>query len=101
MLIIHVQNLLYGRRVIYVYRALGVLTSRFMPAGGMSYSVYTELYNRNLLEPISLFYCSAIWGQVEHRAINNLQNRALRHKEYVEKRGDMGMDVDHVFLNRG
>ncbi|XP_033750928.1 uncharacterized protein LOC117335116 [Pecten maximus] len=57
-------------------RALGLLISKFYRAGGMTYSVFTKLYE-SLVQPV-LLYCSAIWGQAERREINNVQNRAIK-----------------------
>ena len=76
-------------------RALGLLTSKFYSAGGMTYEVFTKLYE-SLVQPI-LLYCAGIWGQCERKQINNIQNRAMKiflgttkNTSNIGVRGDMG-----------
>ena len=57
-------------------RALSCLTVKFYAYGGMTYQVFTKLYE-SLVQPI-LLYGASIWGLTEHRLINNVQNRASK-----------------------
>ncbi|XP_071151604.1 uncharacterized protein [Mytilus edulis] len=57
-------------------RALSCLTVKFYAYGGMTYQVFTKLYE-SLVQPI-LLYGASIWGNTEHRLINNVQNRASK-----------------------
>jgi hypothetical protein len=76
-------------------RAISALCTKFCDAGGMSYEVFTALYN-SLLQPI-LSYGAGLWGLTEHSHINTVQNRACRFflsasatTSTIATRGDMG-----------
>ena len=57
-------------------RALGALTAKFYQCGGMSYSVFTKLYE-SLVVPVST-YASSIWGIKSYKDINAIQIRAAK-----------------------
>ena len=76
-------------------RALGVLYSKFLHAGGMSINVYTKLVI-TIVEPV-LFFCSGIWGLTKFSEIETVLNKACRyflgvtkHCSNVSSRGDLG-----------
>jgi hypothetical protein len=58
-------------------RALGVLICKSKAVGGMSYNVFTKLFN-SLVTPI-LMYGAGIWGTINRNVINTVQNRAGRY----------------------
>ena len=77
------------------HRALGLLIAKAKAYGGMPFTVYTHLYNSQVLPIIT--YGSSIWGQSEFSCINAVHNRACRSFLGVGKRtpntavqGDMG-----------
>ena len=57
-------------------RALGVLFSKFNANGGLSYHVFTHLYDA-LVAPI-LAYGAEIWGLTEYSEINTVHNKDCR-----------------------
>ena len=57
-------------------RALGSLLAKYYQCGGMSYSVFTKLYN-SLVLPV-LTYGSAIWGINKFSKLNAVQLRATK-----------------------
>ncbi|XP_052256259.1 uncharacterized protein LOC127861632 isoform X1 [Dreissena polymorpha] len=76
-------------------RALGLLIARYKSMGGMSFAVYSKMYNSTVWPVIS--YASAIWGIRTYACINAVENRALRFFMGVGKytpsaalAGDMG-----------
>lgn len=76
-------------------RALGLVISKFKSAGGLSYNVFTKLYDSYVWSTIS--YGASIWGTKEFSCINAVQNRACRFFLGVGKytpnngvNGDMG-----------
>ena len=76
-------------------RALGVLMTKYHQAGGMSYEVFTHLYNAMVL-PVPN-YGAGIWGTTSFSVINTIQNRACRfflgvggNAPNCATRGDMG-----------
>lgn len=76
-------------------RAFGALYSKFISASGMSYDVYTRLYE-SLVEPV-MFYGAGIWGLSEQKCVNYIQNKACRYflgcyknTSNIATRGDMG-----------
>ena len=78
-------------------RALGVVYTKYLHAGGMSYDVYTKLIS-SLVEPV-LFYCAGIWGTRYYKEIDVVVNKACRHflgtnknASNIATRGDIGWD---------
>ena len=76
-------------------RALGALIGKFISVGGMTYDVFTKLYE-TVVEPV-LMYCSGVWGTKQYSVINTVQNKAIRffmavgkHTSNIALRGDMG-----------
>ena len=76
-------------------RALGALITKCKTAGGVSYHIYTKLYN-SLVAPV-LNYAAGIWGTAMYSCINTIQNRACRYylgvgskSANVATRADMG-----------
>ena len=76
-------------------RALGALIGKFISVGGMTYDVFTKLYE-TMVEPV-LMNCSGVWGTKQHNVINTVQNKAIRffmavgkHTSNIASRGDMG-----------
>ena len=57
-------------------RALGLLIGRYKNMGGMSFTVFSKLYETTVWPVIS--YASAIWGTKSYSCINAVENRALR-----------------------
>ena len=57
-------------------RALGLLIARYKTMGGMSFAVFSKLYNSTVWPVIS--YASAIWGTRTYSCINAVENRAQR-----------------------
>ncbi len=57
-------------------RALGSLASKFYAFGGMTYKVFTKLYN-SLIIPITT-YGAGIWGVNQYKEINDIQLRASK-----------------------
>lgn len=58
------------------HRALGALIAKFKNAGGMSYGLYTHLYNA-LVSPV-LDYGSGVWGHKQFSPLNAVEHRAQR-----------------------
>ena len=58
-------------------RALGAVFGKFISSGGMSYNVYTKMYN-SMVEPV-LMYGSGIWGTKSYSVINAVQNKAAKY----------------------
>ena len=78
-------------------RALGLLIAKYKCIGGMSYDVFSKLYD-TLVWPV-ISYGAAIWGSKSFSCINAVQNRAMRFFLGVGKytptaavSGDMGWD---------
>ena len=78
-------------------RAISALYTKCLQAGGMTYNVFTKLYE-SLVEPVML-YSAGIWGVgiAEQKKIQTVQNKACRyflggakHASNVALRGDMG-----------
>ena len=57
-------------------RALSAVYTKYLSCGGMSYDVYTELYNA-LVEPV-LFYGAGIWGHTNWQEVQSIRNKACR-----------------------
>ena len=58
-------------------RALGALITKVKNIGGMSYDMFTRLYE-SLVLPV-LNYGAAIWGTAKYHCANVIQNRASRY----------------------
>ena len=56
-------------------RALGAIYSKFLSAGGMTFSVYNRLIE-SVVEPV-LFYCSGIWGHNKFTEIETDLNKVV------------------------
>ncbi len=76
-------------------RALGMLIAESKAHGGMSYAVFTKLFN-SLVQPI-IYYGASVWGHKIHSSIQLVQNRAARYFLGVGRKtpfagfqGDMG-----------
>ncbi len=76
-------------------RALGLVVSKFKSSGGSLYETFTHLFE-SMVQPV-LLYGAALWGTVERKVINTVQNKAcrfflgvLRNASNVATRGDMG-----------
>ena len=76
-------------------RALDLMYSKFLCAGGMSISVYTKLVE-TIVEPV-LFFCSGILGQSNFTEIETAFSKAgqyflgvTKHCSNVSSRGDLG-----------
>ena len=82
-------------------RAFGYITAKFYACGGMTYKVFSKLYE-SLVQPI-LLYGASIWGLTEHRLINNVQNRAgklflgvNKYTSNIAVQGDLGWMSCHA-----
>ena len=84
-------------------RALSALYTKCLQAGGVTYNVFTKLYE-SLVEPVML-YSASIWGVgiAEQKKIQTVQNKACRyflggakHASNVALRGDMGWTSANV-----
>ena len=76
-------------------RALGALITKYKHFGGMSFNIFTRLYD-SLVSPV-LNYGAGIWGNVNLQCANTVQNRACRFflgvgskTSNVATRGEMG-----------
>ena len=76
-------------------RALGVIFSKFNYLGGLSHTVYTQLFD-SYVQPV-LNYSSIVWGVNMYKEISYIQNKASRFFLGVIKnasnaavRGEMG-----------
>lgn len=77
-------------------RALSALNTKFQYAGGMTYEVFTKLYN-SLVEP-SLYFGAGASVHITRKCVGSVQNTACRYFLGVSKnasnlavRGDMGL----------
>ena len=76
-------------------RALGSLITKFHCTGGMTYDIFTHLYD-SLVAPV-LNYGAGVWGTTSYSVVNKVQNRASRFflglgakAPNLATRGDMG-----------
>ena len=78
-------------------RALGLLIAKYKCIGGMTYNVFTKLYD-TLVWPV-ISYSASMWDAKSFSCINAVQNRAMRFflgtgkcTPTVAVSGDMGWD---------
>ena len=76
-------------------RALGGIIAKFKNLKNVTYDIYTKLFQTGVT-PI-MDYCAGVWGFNDHKAFDNVQNRAMRYFLGVNKfvpthllYGDMG-----------